>query len=223
AAAGWTKCLGPRVCETGRVYLLRDRAQVGTHSHPGRVLLRVRGGRFWFCAVGAPPPVRTADAAGTDLRPGQAPFAPGAGAPTGSLAGFGFVVGAPPWCEPRTKRAQICAPGRPHSHPGRVLLRVRVRFWFFAVGAPPRCEPRTWRAWISAPGRPHSHPGRVLLRFAGGFGFLLGAPPPVRTANAAGTDQPPGQAPIRTRGGCSFGSTAVLVLCCMSTAPVGTA
>src|SRR5690554_3473191 len=55
AAAGWSKCLGPRVCETGRVYLLRDRAQVGTHSHPGRVLLRVRGGTFWFFAVGAPP------------------------------------------------------------------------------------------------------------------------------------------------------------------------
>src|SRR5690606_25052367 len=88
AAAGWSKCLGPRVCEAGRVYLLRDRAQVGTHSHPGRVLLRGRG-RFWFCAVGAPPdrrtaPVRTANEAGTYLRPGRPPFAPGAGAPTGS-------------------------------------------------------------------------------------------------------------------------------------------
>src|SRR5690606_41809951 len=54
AAAGWTKCLGPRVCEGGRVYLLRDRAQVGTHSHPGRVLLRVRWQVLVF-AVGAPP------------------------------------------------------------------------------------------------------------------------------------------------------------------------
>src|SRR5690606_19457541 len=83
AAAGWSKCLGPRVCETGRVYLLRDRAQVGTHSHPGRVLLRGRG-RFWSFSVGAPPPVRTADAPGTDWRLGQAPFAPVAGAPSGS-------------------------------------------------------------------------------------------------------------------------------------------
>src|SRR5690554_7333214 len=54
AAAGWSKCLGPRVCETGRVYLLRDRAQVGPHSHPGRVLLRVRWQGLVF-AVGAPP------------------------------------------------------------------------------------------------------------------------------------------------------------------------
>src|SRR5690606_7297004 len=54
AAAGWSKGLGPRVCETGRVYLLRDRAQVGTPSHPGRVLLQVRRNDLVF-AVGAPP------------------------------------------------------------------------------------------------------------------------------------------------------------------------
>src|SRR5690554_6581613 len=141
AAAGWSKCLGPRVCETGRVYLLRDRAQVGPHSHPGRVLLRVRWqGLVFFCrstagspdrpganrersghrsasragpirtrggcsygfgagcgfVVGAPPPVRTANEAGTYLRPGRPPFAHGAGAPTGSQAVLVFAVGAPP-------------------------------------------------------------------------------------------------------------------------------
>src|SRR5690554_3083752 len=90
AAAGWSKCLGPRVCETGRVYLLRDRAQVGTHSHPGRVLLRGRG-RFWFCCRSTAS-VRTANEAGTDQRLGQAPFAPGAGAPTGSGQVLVFAV-----------------------------------------------------------------------------------------------------------------------------------
>src|SRR5690606_24954117 len=145
AAAGWTKCLGPRVCETGRVYLLRDRAQVGTHSHPGRVLLRVRGGTFWFFAVGAPPPVRTAHAAGTDWRLGQAPFAPGAGAPTGSLAGFGFVVGAPPRCEPRTKRAQISVPGRSPFAPGAGAPTVRGRFWFCCMTIHFRRVSYMWR------------------------------------------------------------------------------
>src|SRR5690606_13083174 len=77
-------------------------------------------------------------------------------------------------------RAQVGTP----SHPGRVLLRVRWQGLVFAVGAPPRCEPRTKRA--------------------GRFGFVVGAPPPVRTANEASTDQRPGQAPIRTRGGCSY-------------------
>src|SRR5690606_20974243 len=129
AAAGWSKCLGPRVCEAGRVYLLRDRAQVGTPSHPGRVLLRVRG-RVWFCCRSTAS-VRTANEAGTDLRPGQAPFAPGAGAPTVRGRFWFFAVGAPPRCEPRTKRARICAPGRPHSHPGRVLLRVRGQVLVF--------------------------------------------------------------------------------------------
>src|SRR5690606_35733209 len=45
---------------------------------------------------------------------GQAPFAPGAGAPTGGEGLAGFFVGAPPRCEP----------ARNHSHPGRVLLPV---------------------------------------------------------------------------------------------------
>src|SRR5690554_168212 len=47
------------------------------------------------------------------VRTGQAPFAPGTGAPTGGEGLTGFVVGAPPRCEP----------ARNHSHPGRVLLR----------------------------------------------------------------------------------------------------
>src|SRR5690554_2587657 len=70
AAAGWSKCLGPRVCEAGRVYLLRDRAQVGTHSHPGRVLLRFE--KNPGLDVGAPP----------RCEPVWHAFAPGAGAPT---------------------------------------------------------------------------------------------------------------------------------------------
>src|SRR5690606_26065124 len=93
---------------------------------PGRVLLQVRRNDLVF-VVGAPPPVRTANEAGTDQRPGRHPFAPGAGAPTGS-GSFGFVVGAPPRCEPRTKRAHINVSGRPDWHPGRVLLRFAGGF-----------------------------------------------------------------------------------------------
>src|SRR5690606_1627891 len=81
AAAGWSKCLGPRVCETGRVYLLRDRAQVGTLRTRGGCSYGFAGG-FGFCCRSTAS-VRTANEAGTDLRLGQAPFAPGAGAPTG--------------------------------------------------------------------------------------------------------------------------------------------
>src|SRR5690554_2430628 len=82
--------------------------------------------------------VRTANAAGTDQRPGQAPFAPGAGAPTGSGQVLVFCCrSTAPGANREPKRAPISAPGRPHSHPGRVLLRVRGRFWFFSVGAPP--------------------------------------------------------------------------------------
>src|SRR5690554_4945032 len=86
AAAGWSKCLGPRVCETGRVYLLRDRAQVGPPSHPGRVLLRF-GGRRWFGRGGVGfgfccrSTALGANRVGTDYRCFR-PFAPGAGAPT---------------------------------------------------------------------------------------------------------------------------------------------
>src|SRR5690606_41444666 len=47
------------------------------------------------------------------VRTGQAPFAPGTGAPTEGERLAGFFVGAPPRCEP----------ARNHSHPGRVLLR----------------------------------------------------------------------------------------------------
>src|SRR5690606_19377310 len=108
------------------------------------------------------------------VRTGQAPFAPGAGAPTSGGRLTGFFVGAPPRCEPG---------GHP-SHPGRLLL-AGERGWapFLSeprpganragtlrtrdgcsyrgrevdrlfVGAPPRCEPA----------RNHSLPGRVLLR-----------------------------------------------------------
>src|SRR5690606_25313973 len=181
AAAGWSKCLGPRVCEGGRVYLLRDRAQVGTHSHPGRVLLRVRWQGLVF-AVGAPPdrrtaPVRTANEAGTDLRPGQAPFAPGAGAPTGSRAAFGFG-GAPPRCEPRSEAGTDQRLGQaPIRTRGGCSYGFGGRFGF-VVGAPPRCEPRTRRARISVLGRPHSHPGRVLLQVRrNDLVFVVGAPP----------------------------------------------
>src|SRR5690606_26519610 len=96
--------------------------------------------------------------------------------------------------------------------------RVRGSFWFFAVGAPPRCEPRTRRAQIGVLGRPHSHPGRVLLRGRGRVWFFsVGAPPdrrtaPVRTANEAGTDLRPGQAPFAPGAGAPTGSGQVLVL-----------
>src|SRR5690554_1221395 len=82
AAAGWSKCLGPRVCETGRVYLLRDRAQVGTHSHPGWVLLRFE--KNPGLDVGAPPRCEPRTKRAQISAPGRHPFAPGAGAPTGS-------------------------------------------------------------------------------------------------------------------------------------------
>src|SRR5690606_20587333 len=90
----------------------------GPHSHPGRVLLRGRGGTFWFFAVGAPPRCEPRTKQAPISAPGRPPFAPGAGAPTGSLAGFGFVVGAPRRCEPRTKRAQSSTPGRHPFAPG---------------------------------------------------------------------------------------------------------
>src|SRR5690606_14562911 len=97
AAAGWSKCLGPRVCEAGRVYLLRDRAQVGTHSHPGRVLLRGRWQGLVF-AVGAPPdrrtaPVRTAKRSEHRLASWAGTIRTRGGCSYGFAGGFGFVVG----------------------------------------------------------------------------------------------------------------------------------
>src|SRR5690606_41688529 len=141
AAAGWSKCLGPRVCEAGRVYLLRDRAKVGPHSHPGRVLLRVRWQGLVF-AVGAPPdrrtaPVRTANRSGHRLASRAGPIRTRGGCSYGFGGRFWFfAVGAPPRCEPRTRRAQISVLGRHHLHPGRVLLRVRGRFWFLLYDDP---------------------------------------------------------------------------------------
>src|SRR5690606_17619991 len=97
---------------------------------------------------------------------------------------------------------------------------------------------RTERAQSSPQACPPSHPGRVLLRFGGGIGFVVGAPPrcergrhafapgagaptvrrwdwfccrstaSVRTGRAQST---PHAAPIRTRGGCSYGSGVGLV------------
>src|SRR5690606_14821628 len=128
AAAGWSKCLGPRVCETGRVYLLRDRAQVDPIRTRGGCSYGF-GGSFWFCCrstAGSPDrPGANRERSGHVFAPGQAPIRTRGGCSYGFGAGFSFVVGAPPRCEPRTKRARISAPGRPHSHPGRVLLRVR--------------------------------------------------------------------------------------------------
>src|SRR5690606_28171085 len=88
AAAGWSKCLGPRVCETGRVYLLRDRTQVGTPSHPGRVLLRGRG-RFWFCCRSTAP---GANRSRHKLAPRAGPLRTRGGCSYGAAAGFGFFL-----------------------------------------------------------------------------------------------------------------------------------
>src|SRR5690606_8053464 len=197
----------------------RFASRAGPHSHPGRVLLRVRGGTFWSFAVAAPPgrrtaPVRTANEAGTYLRPGRPPLAPRAGAPTGS-GGHVLVF----CC-----RSTAGSPDRPGANrersghvfaPGQAPIRTRggCSYGFgagfsFVVGAPPRCEARTKRAQRSAPGRPHSHPGRVLLRFVGGFGFCCRSTAPVRTANEAGTDLRPGQAPFAPGAGAPTGSGA---------------
>src|SRR5690554_4991320 len=75
-------------------------------GHPRRTLrtlrtLRTRGEVDRLCCRST-----------ASVRTGQAPFAPGAGAPTEGEGLGGFFVGAPPRCEP----------ARNHSHPGRVLL-----------------------------------------------------------------------------------------------------
>src|SRR5690606_1409918 len=76
------------------------------------------GGSFWFCCRSTAP-VRTANAAGTDWRLGQAPIRTRGGC---SYGGGGRLwlcaVGAPPRCEPRTKRVQICVLGRHSFAPG---------------------------------------------------------------------------------------------------------
>src|SRR5690554_3291597 len=123
----------------------------------------------------------------------------------GSGLGCGSVVGAPPTV--RTGRAQSTPHACPHSHPGRVLLRVRGRVRFCCRSTAPV---RTGQTQIFAPcSPPPSHPGRVLLRFGGGIGYVVGAPPTVRTGRAQST---PRAAPLRTRGGCSYGSEVGLVL-----------
>src|SRR5690606_24136905 len=85
-------------------------------------------------------------------------------------------------------------------------------FWFFSVGAPPRCEPRNEASTDQRPGQAPFAPGAGAPTVRGRFWFCCRSTASVRTANEAGTDQRPGQALIRTRGGCSYGSRAVLVL-----------
>src|SRR5690606_10702109 len=127
----------------------------------GWVLLRVRG-QVWFCCRSTAP-VRTANEAGTDQRPGQAPFAPGAGAPT-VRGRFRFCCRSTAPGANRERGGHRFAPrAGPIRTRGGCSYGFEGRFWFFAVGAPPRCEPRTRRAQICVLGRPHSHPGRVLL------------------------------------------------------------
>src|SRR5690554_3718165 len=64
------------------------------------------------------------------------------------------------------------------------------------------------------PGSTPSHPGRVLQRFGGGIGFVVGAPPRCEP----GEHNPrPTHVPLRTRGGCSYGS-GLGWFCCRSTA-----
>src|SRR5690606_6649161 len=68
----------------------------------------------------------------------------------------------------------------------------------FVVGAPPRCE---------RVGHPFA-PGAGAPTVRGWVGFVVGAPPSVRTGPAQST---PHAAPLRTRGGCSYGSGVGLV------------
>src|SRR5690606_14692796 len=139
---------------------------VGTHSHPGRVLLRGGGGLGF--AVGAPP----------RCEPGGHPFAPEAGAPTvrgwvwvccrstgsvgtglrGGGGGVGFAVGAPPRCEPG---------GHPFA-PEAGAPTVRGWVWFCCRST---ASVRTGPAQSTPRAAPPSHPGRVLLRVGVGIGF----------------------------------------------------
>src|SRR5690554_3069942 len=64
-----------------------------------------------------------------------APFAPGAGAPTGGVTRS--VVGAPPRCEP----SQTNTPSPPIRTRGGCSYRVEVTC--SVVGAPPRCEAKS--------------------------------------------------------------------------------
>src|SRR5690606_8707751 len=75
------------------------------------------------------------------------------------------------------------------------------------VGAPPTV--RTGQTQIFAPCSPPSHPGRVLLRVGGGIGSVVGAPPRCEPGRHKSS---PRAAPLRTRGGCSYGSEVGLVM-----------
>src|SRR5690606_21330494 len=114
------------------------------YSHPGRVLLQ-GGGDAFSCRSTAS--VRTESNQYTE----PAPFAPGAGAPTGGVTRS--VVGAPPRCEP----SQTNTPSPPIRTRGGCSYRVEVTR--SVVGAPPRCEAKSDQYTEPA----HSHPGRVHL------------------------------------------------------------
>src|SRR5690606_33020522 len=216
--AGWSKCLGPRVCEAGRVYLLRDRAQVGTHSHPGRVLLRGRWQGLVF-AVGAPPdrrtaPVRTAKRSEHRLASWAGTIRTRGGCSYGFAGGFCCRSTAPGANRSRHKLAPRAGP---------IRTRGGCSYGFaggfgFVVGAPPRREPRTRRAQICVTGRPPFAPRAGAPSGSGGHVvvFCCRSTASVRTANEAGTDWRLGQVPIRTRGGCSYGFAGGFGFCCMT-------
>src|SRR5690606_1508531 len=91
---------------------------------------------------------------------------------------------------PRRRRTRLARRTQPRSHVRRRLA--------LAVQQPQRLP-----LSLLCAGRTPFAPGRVLLRFGGGIGFVVGAPPRCEPGNH---NPRPIQVPLRTRGGCSYGS-----------------
>src|SRR5690554_3972685 len=134
--------------------------------------------------VGAPPRCEAKSNQNTE----PAPFAPGAGAPTGWGDAFD--------CR---STASVRSEGKPIHRAPPIRTRggcsYRVGVARSIVGAPPRCEAKSNQ--YTEPVR--SHPGRVLLQ-GGGDAFDCRS-----TASVRSEGKPKHRAcPIRTRGGCSY-------------------
>src|SRR5690606_38185900 len=147
--------------------------------------------------------------------PGRPPFAPGAGAPTGSGAAFGFCCRSTASVRTANRSGHRSAPrAGTHSHPGRVLLRVRRNDFGFCCRstAPGANRERGGHRFASRAG-PHSHPGRVLLRVRGGtfWFFAVGAPPRCEPRTKRAQIGVLGRSPFAPGAGAPTGSRAVLV------------
>src|SRR5690554_1528906 len=107
--------------------------------------------------------------------------------------------------QPQRLPLSLLCTGRTSFAPGAGAPTVRRWDWFCCRSTAPV---RTGRAQTTSPAGLPSHPGRVLLRVGGGIGSVVGAPPRCEP----GAHKPrPLQVPLRTRGGCSYGSGVGLV------------